>query len=128
MSSQVNCSMLYKEVDVITWSEDIVWCELNINKYMYTCLLLKLQTQITTLNLLEERLNTVKVKAVFWWEFIIIYCKFNNVFCDVFKSWKNKCLTFLTQWCNYNKWRWIKEKQISKKVEDHDSASAFNVL
>jgi len=127
MFSQANHSMLYKEVDIITWLRDIVQHELNINKYIYMHLLSKLQTQMTTLDLLEKKLNTVKAKAVLWWEFIIIYCEFNNVFCNVLKSWKNKCLTFLIQQCNYNKWRQIKEKWIFKKVEDHDSASAFNV-
>jgi hypothetical protein len=83
MFFQANHSMLYKEVDVITWLENIVWCELNINKCMYMHLLSKLQTQMTTLDLLKERLNTVRAKAVLWWEFIIIYCEFNNVFCDV---------------------------------------------
>ena len=34
----------------------------------------------------------------------------------------------MTQQCNYNKQRQIKEKQISKRIEDHSSASAFNVL
>jgi len=104
-----------------------VQCELNINKHIYTHLLSKLQTQMTILDLLKEKLNIVKTKTVLWWEFIIIYCKFNNVFCNVFKSWKNKCLTFLTQWCNYNKWRQIKEKWIFRKIEDHDSALVFNV-
>jgi len=34
----------------------------------------------------------------------------------------------LTQQCNYNKQRQIKEKQIFRRVEDHDLVSAFNVL
>jgi len=120
--------MLCKEVSIITWLRDIVQCELSINKYMYTHLLLKLQTQITTLDFLKEKLNTVKTKTVFQQKFIVIYCEFNNVFCNIFKSWKNKCLTFLTQWCNYNKWRQIKEKWIFRRVKDHDSALVFNVL
>jgi len=41
---------------------------------------------MTTLDFLEEKLNTIKIKAVLQQEFIIIYCEFNNVFCDVFKS------------------------------------------
>ena len=49
------------------------------------------------------------------------------MFCNVFKSWKNKCLTFLTQQCNYNKWRQIKEKWIFKRVKDHDLTLVFNV-
>jgi len=127
MSSQASCSMLCKEVCVITWSQDIVQCELSIDEHMYVLLLLKLQTQMTTLDLLEERLNIVKVKAVLWWGFTVIYHKFNNVFCDVFKLWKNRCLTFLAQWCNYNKQRQTKKKRIFKRIEEHDSASASNV-
>jgi len=82
---------------------------------------------MTTLDLLEERLNTVRVKAVLQWGFTVIYCEFNNVFCDVSELWKNRCLTFLAQWCNYNKQRQTKKKRISKRVEEHDSASASNV-
>ena len=119
--------MLCKEVCVITWSQDIVQHELSIDKRMYTLLLSKLQTQMTTLDLLEERLNTVRVKAVLQWGFTVIYCKFNNVFCDVPELWKNRCLTFLTQWCNYNKWRQTKKKRIFRRVEEHNSASASNV-
>ncbi len=82
---------------------------------------------MTTLDLLEERLNIVRVKAVLWQGFTVIYHKFNDVFCDVLKLWKNKCLTFLTQWCNYNKQRWMKKKKIFKRIEEHSSASASNV-
>ncbi len=49
------------------------------------------------------------------------------MFCEILKSWKNKCLTFLTQWYNYNKWRQIKEKKIFKKVKEYSLISAFNV-
>ncbi len=127
MSSQASWSMLCKEVCVITWSQDIVQCELSIDEHMYALLLLKLQTQMTTLDLLEERLNTVRIKAVLQWGFTVIYCEFNNVFCDVLELWKNRCLTFLTQWCNYNKRRWTKKKRIFRRVEEHNSASASNV-
>ncbi len=119
--------MLCKEVCAITWSQDIVQCELSIDEHMYVLLLLKLQTQMTTLDLLKERLNIVRVKAVLWWGFTVIYCKFNNVFCDVLKLWKNRCLTFLTQQCNCNKQRWTKKKRIFRRVEEHGSASASNV-
>ncbi len=119
--------MLCKEVCIITWSQNIVQHELSIDECMYTLLLSKLQTQMTTLGLLEERLNTVRVKAVLQWEFTVIYCKFNDVFCDVPELWKNRCLTFLTQWCNYNKWRQTKKKKISRRVEEHSSAPASNV-
>jgi len=127
MSAQASCSMLCTEVCIITWLQDIVQHELSIDERMYALLLSKLQTQMTTLNLLEERLNIVRVKAVLWWEFIIIYCEFNNVFCDVPELWKNRCLTFLAQWCNYNKRRWMKKKRISRRVEEHGSAPASNV-
>jgi len=127
MSSQASCSMLCKEVCIITWSQDIVQHGLSIDKRMYVLLLSKLQTQMTTLDLLEERLNIVRVKAVLWQGFTVIYHKFNNVFCDVSELWKNRCLTFLTQWCNYNKQRWTKKKRISKRIEEHGSASASNV-
>ncbi len=82
---------------------------------------------MTTLDLLEERLNTVKVKAVLWQGFTVIYCKFNDVFCDVLKLWKNRCLTFLAQQCNYNKQRQMKKKRIFRRVEEHDPAPASNV-
>jgi len=127
MSSQVSCSMLCKEVCVITWSQDIVQHELSIDECMYALLLSKLQTQMTTLDLLKERLNTVRVKAVLQQGFIVIYCKFNDVFCDVPELWKDRCLTFLTQWCNYNKQRQTKKKRIFKRVEEHNPASASNV-
>ena len=127
MFSQASHSMLCKEVCVITWLQDIVQHELSIDECMYVLLLLKLQTQMTTLDLLEERLNIIRVKAVLWWGFIVIYCEFNNVFCDVSELWKNRCLTFLAQWCNYNKQRQMKKKRISKRIEEHSSASASNV-
>jgi len=127
MSSQASRSMLCKEVCAITWSQDIVQHELSIDERMYVLLLLKLQTQMTTLDLLEERLNIIKIKAVLWWGFIVIYCEFNNVFCDVSELWKDRCLTFLAQWCNYNKRRQMKKKRISKRIEEHSSASASNV-
>jgi len=101
--------------------------ELSIDEHMYAFLLLKLQTQMTTLDLLEERLNIVRVKAVLQWGFTVIYCKFNNVFCDVSELWKNRCLTFLTQWYNYNKQRQMKKKKIFRRIEEHSSASASNV-
>ena len=82
---------------------------------------------MTTLDLLEERLNIVRVKAVLWQGFTVIYCEFNNVFCDVSELWKNRCLTFLTQWCNYNKQRQMKKKRISRRVEEHNPAPASNV-
>ncbi len=119
--------MLCKEVCAITWSQDIVQHELSIDKRMYALLLSKLQTQMTTLNLLEERLNIIRVKAVLQWGFTVIYHKFNNVFCDVSELWKNRCLTFLAQWCNYNKQRQMKKKKISRRVEEHNPASASNV-
>jgi len=127
MSSQASHSMLCKEVCIITWLQDIVQCELSIDERMYVLLLSKLQTQMTTLDLLEERLNIVRVKAVLRQGFTVIYHKFNNVFCDVPELWKDKCLTFLTQWCNYNKWRQMKKKKISKRVEEHSPAPASNV-
>jgi len=127
MSSQASRSMLCKEVHTITWLQDIVQHELSIDERMYVLLLSKLQTQMTTLDLLEERLNIVRVKAVLWWGFTVIYCEFNDVFCDVPELWKNRCLTFLTQWCNYNKQRQMKKKRISRRVEEHDSAPASNV-
>ncbi len=127
MFSQASCSMLCKEVHTITWSQDIVQCELSIDERMYALLLSKLQTQMTTLDLLEERLNTVRVKAVLQQGFTVIYCEFNDVFCDVSELWKNKCLTYLTQQCNYNKRRQTKKKKISRRIEEHGSASASNV-
>ena len=119
--------MLCKEVCIITWSQDIVQHELSIDERMYALLLSKLQTQMTTLDLHEERLNIIRVKAVLQWGFTVIYHKFNNVFCDVPKLWKNRCLTFLTQWCNYNKWRQMKKKRIFKRIKEHGSAPASNV-
>jgi len=127
MSSQASHSMLCTEVCTITWSQDIVQCGLSIDERMYALLLSKLQTQMTTLDLLEERLNIIRVKAVLWWGFTVIYCEFNNVFCDVSELWKNRCLTFLTQQCNYNKWRWTKKKRISRRIKEHGSAPASNV-
>jgi len=82
---------------------------------------------MTTLDFLEERLNIVRVKAVLQWGFTVIYCEFNDVFCDVLKLWKDRCLTFLAQWCNYNKQRQMKKKRISRRVEEHGSAPASNV-
>ncbi len=127
MSSQASRSMLCTEVCIITWSQDIVQCGLSIDERMYALLLSKLQTQMTTLDLLEERLNIVKVKAVLQQGFTVIYCEFNNVFCDVLELWKNRCLTFLAQWCNYNKRRQSKKKRISRRVEEHGPAPASNV-
>ncbi len=127
MSSQASHSMLCKEVHIITWSQDIVQHGLSIDECMYALLLSKLQTQMTTLDFLEERLNIVRVKAVLRQGFTVIYHKFNNVFCDVPELWKNRCLTFLSQWCNYNKQRQIKKKKISRRVEEHSSAPASNV-
>ena len=64
MSFYVSYNMIYKEVSIITWLQDTVQCILSINEYTYIFLLSKLKTQITILNLLKKKLNTVKVKAV----------------------------------------------------------------
>ena len=83
MAGKRLCDMSYEDVNTIIWSQDIVWDELSIDECMYTLLLLKLQTQLITLDLLEERLNTIKVKTVLWQEFAAIYHEFNNIFSDV---------------------------------------------
>ncbi len=64
ISFYVSYNMIYKEVSIITWLQDTVQYILSINEYTYIFLLLKLKTQITILNLLKKKLNTVKVKAV----------------------------------------------------------------
>ena len=64
MPSHISHNIIYKEVSIITSSQDTVQHTLSIDKYTYTLLLLKLKTQIIILNLLKKKLNIVKVKAV----------------------------------------------------------------
>ena len=94
---------------------------------MYTLLSAKLQSQMTALKLLEERLNTVRVKALLQWEFTVIYCEFNKIFHNISDLWRDKYLTFLVQWCNYNRRRWEKNKRISTKIERQISSSFFKI-
>ena len=44
MADKRSYNMLYEDVNTIIWSQDIVQDELNIDEYIYTLLLLKLQT------------------------------------------------------------------------------------
>ena len=44
MTGKRSHNILYKDVNTIIWSQNIVWDELSIDKYIYTLLLLKLQT------------------------------------------------------------------------------------
>ena len=44
MAGKRLCDMSYKDVNTIIWSQDIVWDKLSIDEYIYTLLLLKLQT------------------------------------------------------------------------------------
>ena len=43
MTDKRSHNILYKDVNTIIWSQDIVWDGLNIDKHIYTLLLLKLQ-------------------------------------------------------------------------------------
>lgn len=116
MSSLTTYSVIYKDVNTITWSGDIIRRALDIDERMYKLLLTKLQAQMTALGLLGERLNTARAKALLRRGFTVIYLEFDSVFRNVPERWKDRCLTFLAQRCNYNKRRRTKDKRAPTNV------------
>ncbi|KAI9877216.1 MAG: hypothetical protein M1830_004497 [Pleopsidium flavum] len=122
MSSAINHNTLSEGLDAIKLSGDIVRHGLGIDKHKYTLLLTRLQTQMNSLGLLGERLNTTRAKALLRQGFTAIYREFDHIFHNVPDGQRKRCLTFMAQRCNYNKRRRLKSKRISREVEVYEAA------
>ncbi len=100
--------MTNETLDSTTWSENIIWSQLEINESVYFLILNHLQREMNKLDILDVRLNTCKVKSLFDQVFADVYKQFTDVFNNILKSQRDKCLVFIVQWCNYNKRRRVK--------------------
>ena len=95
-------------LDSTTWSENIIQSRLEIDESVYLLILSHLQREMNKLNILDIRLNTRKVKSLLDQVFADVYKQFTDIFDNISKSWRDKCLVFIVQRCNYNKRRWVK--------------------
>ncbi len=100
--------MTNKTLDSTTWSKNIIRSQLEIDESVYLFISSHLQHKMNKLNILDVRLNTCKVKSLFDQVFADVYKQFINVFNNILKSRRDKCLVFIAQWCNYNKRRRVK--------------------
>ena len=100
--------MTNETLDSTTWSENIVRSRLEIDESVYLLILSHLQREMNKLDILEVRLNTRKVKSLLDQIFADVYKQFTDVFNNISKSQRDKCLVFITQRCNYNKRRRVK--------------------
>ena len=86
---------------------------LSINQENYAKLRARMQRDMSVINLLEKRINTIKTKSLLRNAFFRIYAEFNHVFKKIFSEKKTKYLTMLAQRCNYN------YKRKRNKTGDH---------
>ncbi len=119
--------MINKTLDSTTWSENIIWSQLEIDESIYLLILNHLQREMNKLDILDVRLNTCKVKSLFNQVFANVYKQFINIFNNISKSWKDKYLVFITQWCNYNKRKWVKTQTVVSVNEIQHIVTSFNI-
>ncbi len=100
--------MTNETLDSTTWSENIVWSWLEIDESVYLLISSHLQREMNKLDILNVRLNTRKVKSLLDQVFADVYKQFTDVFDNILKSRRDKCLVFIAQRCNYNKRRRVK--------------------
>ncbi len=109
--------MTNETLDSTTWSENIVRSRLEIDESVYLLISSHLQREMNKLNILDVRLNTRKVKSLLNQVFADVYKQFTDVFDNISKSWRDKCLVFIAQRCNYNKRRRVKTQTVASVNE-----------
>ena len=119
--------MTNETLDSTTWFENIIWSQLEINESVYFLILSHLQREMNKLNILDVRLNTCKVKSLLNQVFANVYKQFTDIFDNISKSWRNKCLVFITQWCNYNKRKRVKTWTVMSVNKIQHIVTSFNI-
>ena len=109
------------------WSMQYIKTNLSVDDKTYTSIRTRLQREISTLDLLEKRLNTGRNKKLLRVAFTNVYTAFNSTFHTVPSRWKEKCVTILVQRCNYNYQRKrIYSKAVIPESTDSDLVSESN--
>ena len=119
--------MTNETFDSTTWFENIVQSWLEINESVYLLISSHLQHEINKLDILNVRLNTCKVKNLLDQVFANVYKQFTDVFDNILKSQRNKCLVFIAQQCNYNKRRWVKTQTVVFMNEIQHIVTSFSI-
>ncbi len=119
--------MTNETFDSTTWFENIVQSWLEINESVYLLISSHLQHEMNKLNILNIRLNTCKVKNLLDQVFANVYKQFTDVFDNILKSQRNKCLVFIAQQCNYNKRRWVKTQTVVFMNEIQHIVTSFSI-
>jgi len=119
--------MTNETFDSTTWFENIVQSRLEINESVYLLISSHLQHEMNKLDILNVRLNTCKVKNLLDQVFANVYKQFTDVFDNILKSQRNKCLVFIAQQCNYNKRRWVKTQTVVFMNEIQHIVTSFSI-
>ncbi len=119
--------MTNETFDSTTWFENIVQSWLEINESVYLLISSHLQHEMNKLDILNVRLNTCKVKNLLDQVFANVYKQFTDVFDNILKSQRNKCLVFIAQQCNYNKRRWVKTQTVVFMNEIQHIVTSFSI-
>jgi hypothetical protein len=75
---------------------------LSMNQEDYAKLRARVQRDMSAMNLLGERINTIRTKSLLRDAFSRVYAEFDHVFKEIPSEERTKCLTMLAQRCNYN--------------------------
>ena len=92
----------YEYVNQKNWGIDLIQCSLHINNDLYTMIYTAMETEMSSHNILGNKLNQITVKNKLHIIFANIQCRFPTTFENIPDAWREKCLTAIAQKCNYN--------------------------
>ncbi len=92
----------YEYVDWKNWSIDLIQRGLHINEDLYTTIYTAIEAEISSHNILGNKLNHIRIKNELQNIFTNIQCRFPMTFENIPAVWQDKCLTAIAQKCNHN--------------------------
>src|SRR5436189_6290173 len=92
----------YEYVNQKNWGIDLIQCSLCINNDLCTMIYTAMETEMSSHNILGNKLNQIMVKNKLHIIFVNIQCCFPMTFENIPDAWQEKCLTAIAQKCNYN--------------------------
>jgi hypothetical protein len=110
-------SGFYDIIDRKNWTVEVIQHRLRINNKLYITIYMAIETEMRTNNILGHRLNKSHVKRQLNLLLADIVCCFSTTFNNIPHSWQDKCLTAITQKCNYN----MRQQTIKQGSPEHRS-------
>ncbi len=92
----------YECVDRKNWSIELIQRGLHIDDNLYTVIYTAVEEEMSSHNILGNKLNHIRVKNVLHIIFANIQHRFPTTFENIPDTWQEKCLAVIAQKCNYN--------------------------